>query len=236
MASAATALASAQGALNTMTPPAVISAVTSNIVWNNWNMVYSDSAVTMDYGVCTGNSQYIWSGWNQVYDVTSSQSSSQTWVIWNEDYTASTNQIVYGQTPNPDCRAGTDSRRARRTATPGTNSRSKAQRTRGGREEKRRARPKRCWSENLDDEQRKLFKLGRHFMVHSRDAKRRYKIEYGTAGNVKLLREDGKAVASFCIHPEIHVPTEDVMLAQKLLLETAEDEFLRIANRTAISA
>lgn len=58
---------------------------------------------------------------------------------------------------------------------------------------------------------------------------RTYRIRRGVAGNVSLLGPDGRAVKSFCAHPD-GVPSPDVMLSQKLMLETNEDMFLRIAN------
>lgn len=89
--------------------------------------------------------------------------------------------------------------------------------------------------QNLDQAQAAEFTKSRQFEVISRDGARRYRVEYGTAGNVKLLNGEGKPVSKFCIHPQVLCPTEDVMLAQKLLLDADEEEFLRIANRTAVA-
>lgn len=57
---------------------------------------------------------------------------------------------------------------------------------------------------------------------------RHYRIRQGTHGNVRLI-QDEREVTSYCIQPD-GVPAEDAMLAQKLLLETDEPSFLRIAN------
>ena len=74
-----------------------------------------------------------------------------------------------------------------------------------------------------------------HLTVHSRDGSMRvYRIDYGYAGNVKLLGADGKPARSYCIHSDSRLPYEDQMLAQKLLLESDEKKFLRIANETVI--
>lgn len=62
----------------------------------------------------------------------------------------------------------------------------------------------------------------------------RYRIERGRSGNVKELDVDGQVVASYCIHPRERVPNADTMLAQKLILESDEAEFLRVANKTQI--
>ncbi len=89
---------------------------------------------------------------------------------------------------------------------------------------------------NLDSDQGAEFRKTRQFVVRSADGERCYRVEYGTAGNIRLLDKSGKAVAKFCIHPHVCLPVEDVMLCQKLLLETDEKEFLRIANRTEFAA
>jgi hypothetical protein len=95
------------------------------------------------------------------------------------------------------------------------------------------ARAKALLEENLSAAQRDELAKARYFTVHSHDAQREYRITHGRAGNV-LLFKDGRAVKKFCIHPAIACPDEDTMLAQKLLLETDEKEFLRIANHTTL--
>ena len=53
---------------------------------------------------------------------------------------------------------------------------------------------------------------------------------------VQLIEKD-KPTLAYCIHPsfEHDLPAEDVLLAQKLMLETNEAEFLRIANATRVA-
>jgi len=73
--------------------------------------------------------------------------------------------------------------------------------------------------------------------VHSQDGSQKtYRIEHGYAGNVKLLGADGQPVRRYCIHADSRLPYEDQMLAQKLLLEANEQDFLRIANMTQLRA
>ena len=55
-----------------------------------------------------------------------------------------------------------------------------------------------------------------------------YRIHVGTHGNVRRV-EAGKEIESLCIQPD-NVPTGDAMLAQKLMIETDEDTFRKIAN------
>lgn len=63
---------------------------------------------------------------------------------------------------------------------------------------------------------------------------KKYRIERGYAGNVKLVDAEDRPIESFCIHPSVRVPDADAMLAQKLLLEADEAAFLRTANRTRL--
>ncbi len=63
---------------------------------------------------------------------------------------------------------------------------------------------------------------------------RRYCIYSGWSGKVKLMDKDDRLLESLCIHFNngSMVPIPDLMLAQKLMLETDETEFRRIANIT----
>lgn len=101
------------------------------------------------------------------------------------------------------------------------------------------ARARRLLVSMLNPDQRKELEEKNHFhlTVHSRDgAMKVYRIEHGYAGNVKLLGHDGQPVKRYCIHADSRLPYEDQMLAQKLLLEANEAEFLRIANMTQLRA
>jgi hypothetical protein len=81
-------------------------------------------------------------------------------------------------------------------------------------------------------QRRELDRLNRfHVIVEGRT----YRINRGVSGNIELLEERGDELfvkESFCIHSDHELPVEDHMLAQKLLLETDEVAFRRIANIT----
>jgi hypothetical protein len=61
-----------------------------------------------------------------------------------------------------------------------------------------------------------------------------YRIHQGTHGNVRLV-QGGEETRLFCAQPP-NVPVEDAMLAQKLMLETDEQAFLRVANERILTA
>lgn len=84
----------------------------------------------------------------------------------------------------------------------------------------------------LTQEQREQLNTMSAFEVETERAK--YRIKRGRFGNVEELDADGRIIARYCIHPRQSVPDADTMLAQKLMLETDEAAFLRMANKTQI--
>jgi hypothetical protein len=91
-------------------------------------------------------------------------------------------------------------------------------------------RAERLLLDHLSERQRAEYRERRAFTVISADGERTYRIERGWSGNVKLIGPDGRECRRYCIHPRERVPTEDCMLAQKLLIENDEPAFLRVAN------
>lgn len=81
----------------------------------------------------------------------------------------------------------------------------------------------------LDQEQQAELAESDQFHVTS-SAGRRFCIHRGRAGNVSFGA--GRERVTYCIHDNEGLPAADTMLAQKLLLETDEAQFLQIANAT----
>lgn len=82
--------------------------------------------------------------------------------------------------------------------------------------------------EALAEEQQQELLANGYFHVETRNGTRRYRLS-PTGQPKRVHGEDGLAWA-YCIHPDYGYPQDDIVLAQKLLLESDEDEFLRIAN------
>jgi hypothetical protein len=57
-----------------------------------------------------------------------------------------------------------------------------------------------------------------------------YRIREGHAANVDAVDSMGRVISRFCAHPFGRVPVYDVMLAQKLWIETDENMFLKKAS------
>lgn len=81
----------------------------------------------------------------------------------------------------------------------------------------------------LTPEQRADFDETKSFEVVGGCSGRRYRVKWGYMMNVD--EEDGGAICFAPIGAGSEIPVGDVMLAQKIALETDESEALRIANR-----
>lgn len=143
-----------------------------------------------------------------------------TWVNWNEQYTIHAGQIIVPASISPEERVH---REAQAKAFLEERDRKEAERKAA--EIKAEKLLHSCLTEEQKDE---LIKKN---YFHLYVGNKKYRIERGTTGNIKLLYENSdNPKHQYCIHPT-GVPVGDVMLAQKLLLETNEEEFLRVANR-----
>lgn len=83
----------------------------------------------------------------------------------------------------------------------------------------------------LSATQREQYARCQHFDVFGSASGRRYRIYHGTQFNIEELDAEGDAVAALCFVPEGRLAVGDVMLAQKIALETNEMAALVVANR-----
>jgi len=81
----------------------------------------------------------------------------------------------------------------------------------------------------LTDEQKQLYEKERFFIVHARQY--RYRIWRSKLINIEQIGRDGYVMHRLCAGPEGDLPVGDVMLAQKLMLESDETAFLQTARR-----
>jgi hypothetical protein len=76
------------------------------------------------------------------------------------------------------------------------------------------------------------YKSKGHFEVTGSHSGKRYRIRRGRQMNIDELDERGTRVAVWCFGPEGQLPAGDVMLAQKIALETEEQAALAVVNRS----
>ncbi|MGL3104785.1 hypothetical protein [Bradyrhizobium sp. BR 1432] len=82
----------------------------------------------------------------------------------------------------------------------------------------------------LSPQQRVEFDAKGYFDVVGCDTGKRYRIRRGTFGNVNEIDEYGRLGTGWCFVPLGGLVEGDVMLAQKIALETDEERALNIAN------
>jgi hypothetical protein len=176
---------------------------------------------TIDYG--TSSSQIVWQTWA----TTATDSTTITNVVWDAWSGMSVYNTGYYTQAAPLTEEQIEANRVRAEAAQA------AAAERRVLEAAAKERARKLLLEALaDDQQAELLKDG-FFHVETRDGTRRYRLS--PTGQPKRVRgEDGLAWA-YCIHPEYGYPQDDVVLAQKLMLEADEEAFLRIANARQVS-
>lgn len=83
----------------------------------------------------------------------------------------------------------------------------------------------------LSPEQRAQLDASKHFDVIGCQTGKRYRISYGSGTNVHEIDDAGRPIMGWCFVPSGHLVAGDVMLAQKIALETDERGALAVANR-----
>jgi hypothetical protein len=83
----------------------------------------------------------------------------------------------------------------------------------------------------LSPEQKKQWLSSGVFEVIGCDTGTRYLITYASAMNIYQLDAAGRSVAQWCFVPKGDLAPGDVLLAQKIALETMEQDVLALANR-----
>jgi hypothetical protein len=86
----------------------------------------------------------------------------------------------------------------------------------------------------LSPEQQAQFDAFRYFDAIGCETGKRYRIRHGAAPNVHEIDAGGRPVIGWCFVPSGPLVAGDVMLAQKISLETNEGAALAVANRFPI--
>jgi hypothetical protein len=86
----------------------------------------------------------------------------------------------------------------------------------------------------LTPEQKAQFEASGYFDVIGCDTGRRYRVHHARGTNVHEMDDTGRPLMGWCFVPLGELVVGDVMLAQKIALETNERAALAIANRFTI--
>jgi hypothetical protein len=88
----------------------------------------------------------------------------------------------------------------------------------------------------LSPKQRACYDRFRYFDVIGSYTGTRYRIYHGTQTNIEELNGAGHHVCKWCFVPDGDLVAGDVMLAQKIALETNERGALSVAHRSFVSS
>ncbi len=86
----------------------------------------------------------------------------------------------------------------------------------------------------LSPAQLSAYEGHKYFDVVGCDSGTAYRIHHGTQANIEQLDAQGQPVCRWCFVPEGGLVAGDVMLAQKIALETYESGALVVANRLTV--
>jgi hypothetical protein len=89
----------------------------------------------------------------------------------------------------------------------------------------------RLLKEWLSPEQLAQYEIHNYFDVIGCHTGRRYRIRHGKSANISELDNAGQRLVGLCFIPRDDLVAGDVMLAQKIALETDESAALRVAKR-----
>lgn len=202
--------------------------MTSHVCWAVWNSC-NDTSTTNGTNVCT------WHAWNTQAIAQTSATTGTTWQVWQNQASSAAafmqNSLMQSWVVQQERTSETRAQKKRRRIDEWRAGWASAWQQIGTEIGKRaaKARARRLLVEALSAEQQASYEKNGYFIVEVGGTK--YRIDQGTHGNVKQLDHAGRPIYSYCIQPA-NVPDEDAMLAQKLMLETDEEAFKRIANRS----
>jgi hypothetical protein len=197
---------------------------TTAATWISWT---SNSATTTTISAANYNA---WQAWTAVptYTLTYSSTTSATWSSWNGN-TYQLNQPAYVAPVE------TEEQRAARVIGE-TASREQWARENEIRKEVRRvaiSKADQLLESVLNSVQREQLRKDNAFLVRSQSGAV-YRIRKGRSGNVDLIDpKSGEVLSVLCAHPSMDVPDGDTVVAQKLMLECDEQDFLRLANKSS---
>jgi hypothetical protein len=104
----------------------------------------------------------------------------------------------------------------------------------GSRYREREARGLELLKEWLSSEQSAQYDAKGHFEVIGCHSRKRYRINHGNSMNIHELDGAGHPCVGWCYVPKGYLVAGDVMLAQKIALETDERGALTVANKFSV--
>lgn len=174
-----------------------------------------------------------WAQWSYSCSTTSVTNPSASWQLYNNAWVANTwSSVIIKKPQAPAVLSQATHRRMQAEALAEQERTNLLRREERAKEEAARTRARALLMQSLTRDQQRSLEERSYFDLNV--GGKHYRIRQGTHGNVRLVQGDRETV-SYCAQPD-NVPAEDAMLAQKLMLETDEPAFLRVANARQMHA
>jgi hypothetical protein len=202
-------------AISTMSTTATVTS--SMRIWTQWNTSYVNTFTVNSATSATtsfASNETIWLHWNSTATsiTITPESQNQVWSAWSAPLGES---VVLNSPENAELTARLVAETKRR---------------RDARAIAIRAADELLFSV-LNEVQRQSLAKNAWFLVKGKSGKG-YRLRKGRAGNVdEIDPKTGVVLRTLCAHPSMDVPDGDTVAAQKLMLETDDEEFFRIANK-----
>ncbi len=194
------------------------------VVWQNW-YAGSDSVTSG-----SSTSEHVFQSWCEQTSATMTVAATsnlwETWFTVREEYD--------GKYEVPADRVAKQIEAVHRRAEQQKKQQERAERERLARKAEE-ERAEALLLASLTPEQRAEWEQSKKIIVVGGHSKNWYEIVKGRAHNIFLLNAEGKRLVEFCVHVEDVVPDDDNVLSQKLMLEYAEEELLKIANSRVVA-
>lgn len=198
-----------------------------NTIWNTWTQSTSSGTITG----CDTNDAAVWACWYngiQANSTASSITADTTWFQWSDAYLYENEQEIFNQA-RMNAVPAREVPEEERLAIEARQEEARIEREAKAKEkEEAKEKALKLLMDNLNQRQIEAFERDECIPVDAPSGNK-YRIKKGRQVNIEALDADGNVTHKLCAHPDVNCPDYDTMLAQKLMLERCEEQFLGIA-------
>jgi hypothetical protein len=182
----------------------------------------------------TGGTGTVWQIWNANNSMVTggSTDTNLVWPLWSTNTIGIQSMAVAADISVPRLRDPAEIQKEQEEAR-------EAERLRKEREEAHKAAQKRAMKllySYLRPEQIETIDKNGWFVVEGGKSKKQYRIKVNHYANNIFELNDGKEVASYCVHANNQIPLGDHLLAQTIGLRFDEDHIIGLANKRTLVA
>lgn len=198
--------------------------------WTSWNNAYITSGTSTTSCTSTATN-YVWSNWidNATTAISTSSTTANIWYTWNSailtvDSGTGSCDSTYMWKPKELTESEQLAVKEREEE------RKRLEIERLTKEKLKEETARELLREVLTEEQNDQFDEKGYFELTALNSGNKYRINRGRTRNVQLLDKNNEPIRRLCFHPMDRVHDFDTMVAQKLMIETNEEQVKQVAN------